>query len=291
MNALIEAQRLRFDCVQVFTANQRQWAVPPLGAAARDAWLAKLADLGWTRRAPARIASHNCYLVNLASPDRALWLRSLRRQRAELERCEALRIPYCVTHPGAHLGCVLPAAGRPGADTTADERAGLRRVAWALDRLHRELPGYRVVTCLETTAGTGTNLGYSFHHLARIREMVAEPRRVGFCFDTCHVTAAGYDMSTDAGAAGVLKEFRRVCGRGQPRVFHLNDSVGAVGSRRDRHAHIGRGACGLSCFRAIVNTPGFARVPKILETPKGMDARGVAWDVRNIRRLKRMEKR
>ena len=279
VNALVEAQRLKMDCVQVFTANQRQWALRPLGEQDRADWLAKLKELGWHRQSARRTVAHNSYLVNLASPDRALWQRSLARQRAELERCEALRIPYCVAHPGAHMGRLA---------VPSDERAGIRRVARALDRIHRDLPGLRVITCLETTVGAGTTLGRTFEQLALIRDMVREPQRVGYCFDTCHVTAAGYDMTTDARAAAVLREFRRVCGRGQPRVFHINDSVGAVGSHRDRHAHIGHGACGLSCFRAIVSAPSFARTPKILETPKGDDGRGTPWDVRNIRRLKRL---
>jgi deoxyribonuclease-4 len=161
----------------------------------------------------------------------------------------------------------------------------------ALDRIHRELSGYRTLTCLETTAGTGTNLGYAFHHLAFIREHVREPERIGFCFDTCHVVAAGYDMATDRAAAAVLGRFGAICGHRHLAVFHLNDSVGAVGSRKDRHAHIGHGSCGLSCFRTIVNRRGFARVPKILETPKGDNERGVAWDLANIRRLKRLIRR
>jgi deoxyribonuclease-4 len=196
-------------------------------------------------------------------------------------------------HPGAHLGRPFRPDGpeEPGGPPTRDERAGLRRVIKALDRVHRDLPGYRVVTCLETTAGAGTTLGYSFEQLAFIREQVGEPERVGYCFDTCHVTAAGYDMTTETGAAAVLRRFDEVCGRRHLRVFHLNDSVGPVGSRRDRHAHIGLGTCGLACFRTIVNSRAFARVPKIIETPKGTNEKGVPWDVVNIRRLKRLLRR
>jgi deoxyribonuclease-4 len=139
--------------------------------------------------------------------------------------------------------------------------------------------------------GAGTNLGYAFHHLAYIRERVREPDRVGFCFDTCHVTAAGYDMTTDKSAKAVLREFDRTCGLRHLRVFHMNDSVGAIGSRSDRHAHIGHGTCGLSCFRAIVNRRSFDRVPKILETPKGATEKGVEWDTVNLRRLRRMARR
>ena len=290
-NALDEAASLGMDCVQVFTKNQRQWKTPPLTDEAADAWLARLADLGWHRlRGPARVVSHNSYLINLASPDQSMQTRSIALQREEITRCERLRIRLCVAHPGAHLGQARP-PGEPHQLTTEpsrDERAGLKRIIRALDRLHRDLPGYRTITCLETTVGSGTNLGYDFRHLAMIREGVDEPDRIGFCFDTCHVTAAGYDMTTDKKAKAVLHEFNTVCGAKHLRVFHLNDSVGAVGSRRDRHAHIGHGSCGLSCFRAILNHGRFRAVPMILETPKERDDKDVPWDIRNIRRLRRL---
>ena len=293
VKALDAARRLRMDCVQVFTRNQRQWNVKPLAQADREAWLAALTDLGWhRRRGAARTVSHASYLINLASPDRALWRRSIALHREELDRCEALRIPLCVLHPGAHKGeprsRTDPGGVGPPRGVTADELAGLRRVVKALDRVHRELPGYRVTTCLETTAGAGTVLGGSFEHLAYIGGHLAEPKRVAWCFDTCHVTAAGYDMTTPRRAAEVLARFNAVCGHRHLRVLHLNDSVGAVGSHRDRHAHIGFGACGLPCFRAVVNCPGLALVPKIIETPKGTDEKGLEWDLRNIRRLKRL---
>ena len=294
VNALIEAQRLRMECVQVFTRNQRRWSARPLGEAECQAWRGRLEALGWhRRRGGARTVSHNSYLINLASPDPVLWRRSLALQRVELERCEALSIPLCVTHPGAHLGRARP-RGEPhplGADPTRDERAGLKRLVKALDRLHRDLPGYRVITCLETTVGAGTTLGYDFNHLAYAHRQVREPQRLGYCFDTCHVTAAGYDMASDSKARAVLQQFNATCGHRHLRVFHLNDSIGGVGSRLDRHTHIGHGCCGLSCFRAILNSRVFARVPKILETPKGINEKGVPWDVANIGRLKRLVRR
>jgi deoxyribonuclease-4 len=294
VHALEEAERLGMDCVQVFTKNQRQWRVSPLRDEDRDAWLSKLRELRWhRRRGPARVVSHNSYLINMASPDPDAWERSVRLQRVELERCETLRIRRCVAHPGAHLSAPRAPGdpnvldGRP----SREERAGLKRIAKALNRLHRELPGYEVVTCLETTVGSGTNLGYDFHHLAAIRDAVREPERVGFCFDTCHVTAAGYDMSTDTGARAVLRQFNAVCGLDRLLVVHANDSVGAIGSRRDRHAHIGHGTCGMSCFRTLVNRRSLDRVPKILETPKDGNQRGEPWDKANIRRLKRLIQR
>lgn len=296
-NALERARALKMDCVQVFTRNQRQWRGPPLARETREAWWDALRDLAWQppaqwrgRRDRGRLVSHNSYLINMASPDEDLWQRSIEAQRSEIERCEALGIALCVAHPGAHRLATRPAGepNRLGEAPTDDERAGLARIVTALDSIHRNLPGYGTITCLETTVGSGTNLGYDFQHLAWIRQHVAEPERVGFCFDTCHVTAAGYDMSSDRKARAVLRLFDEICGLEHLRVFHLNDSVGAVGSRRDRHAHIGQGACGRSCFRIIVNRRAFADVPKILETPKGDNDRGIPWDTVNLRRLKRL---
>lgn len=291
VNALHEAARLELDCVQVFTKNQRQWKAHTPSEADRTAWLDALASMGWTSaKKPGAAVSHNGYLINMASPDDDLRRRSIDLQRCELKNCALLDIPYLVAHPGAHLGAARAPKepnrldGSPG----ADELAGLKRIAAALDELHRDLPGLPVITCLETTVGSGTNLGYDFHHLRIIRDLIAEPERVGFCFDTCHVTAAGYDMTTPAGAAAVIEQFDAVCGLDHLRVFHLNDSVGAVGSRKDRHAHIGQGCCGESCFRAIVNHPWFRAVPKILETPKEDGPGGVPWDVLNMRALKRL---
>jgi len=291
-NALHEAQRLKLDCVQVFTKNQRQWKVSPLKQEQVDEWFSVLKDLGWKTgdAQPVRVVSHNSYLINMASPDPAMRKKSIALQRVELERCEQLGIPLCVAHPGAHLGDALP-AGKPhtiGSPPSWDEQAGLDRIVASLDQLHKELPGYTVQTALETTVGSGSNLGYDFAHLAYIREHVKEPGRIAFCLDTCHVTAAGYDMTTDAGAKAAIEQFDATCGLEHLRVFHLNDSLGAVGSRKDRHAHIGEGTCGKSCFRAIVNHPRFANVPKILETPKEDTEKGTPWDLVNIRRLRRM---
>jgi deoxyribonuclease-4 len=143
-----------------------------------------------------------------------------------------------------------------------------------------------VITCLETTTGSGSNLGYDFGHLGCLRDGVKEPERVGFCLDTCHVTAAGYDMSTPDGAEGVLASFEALCGLEQLYVVHLNDSIGTLGSRLDRHAHIGEGCCGDSCFAAILNHPKLSNRPMILETAKEEDENGRNWDERNMERLR-----
>jgi len=283
------------DCVQIFTKNQRQWQGKALGDAEVRAWRDRLAAVKWHTpsigdRPASRTVSHNSYLINLASPSREAWEKSIAAQRDELQRCERLGIPFLVAHPGGHLGAARPARQPHDlrAPPTPDEQAGLARIVAALDQLHAELPGYQTITCLELTAGSGTHLGYSFEHLRLIRESVRQPERVAFCFDTCHAHAAGYDMTTGPRAAEVLDLWGDCCGCKHLRVVHLNDSQGSLGSRLDRHAAIGAGQCGRACFQALVNHPSLREVPMILETPKGEDDEGMLWDVVNLRRLRRM---
>ncbi|MFO0961674.1 MAG: deoxyribonuclease IV [Phycisphaerales bacterium] len=263
--AVEEALRLGLDCVQIFTKNQRQWTSKPLAPEEAEAFRAAVRAAGWDKHPERRLVSHNSYLVNLASPDPELQRKSHAMQLDELQRCEALGVPNCVMHPGAHMG----AKG-----SAADEAAGIDRLVRALDKLHAETRGFRTVTCIENTVGGGTSLGGPFEHLAQIRERVREPERVAVCFDTCHATAYGHDMTTPAKAKAVWKRFDEVVGLEHLRVFHVNDSVGAVGSHLDRHAHLGTGACGEACFAAIAAKRAFANIPCILETPKEGKLRG-----------------
>ncbi len=281
--AILEAIRLGMDSLQIFTKNQRQWSAPPLSDEQLESWMVALREAGWSD-SPHRIVSHNSYLVNLASPDDQQRNRSITLQRDELQRCEALGIAWCVMHPGAHLG----SPRKPGSpnvlrvDPSADELAGLKRIASGLDEIHRSLRGAKVITCLETTTGSGTNLGYDFSHLAKLRELVSDPDRVGVCLDTCHVVAAGYDMSTTKKASAVLDEFDELCGLENLRVVHVNDSIGELGSRRDRHTHIGQGCCGDACFYGILTRRELRETPMILETPKDDPVGGRDWDLVNI---------
>ena len=266
MHLAIEAAvRLGLDCVQVFTKNQRQWKVKPLAQAEVDAFRAAVKAAGWDRQPERRLVSHNSYLVNLASPDRAMRARSRALQVEEIERCEALGIPSCVMHPGAHLGT----AGDPG-----DEAAGIKRLAAELDAIHRSTRGYRTVTCIENTVGSGTNLGGPLEHLATIRASVAEPDRVAFCIDTCHATAFGHDASTSAKARAFWSHARKALGTGTVRVIHANDSKGALGSHLDRHEHLGQGTCGRAFFASIAHAAALRKVPLIMETPKEGRLRG-----------------
>ncbi|MBL8746624.1 MAG: deoxyribonuclease IV [Phycisphaerae bacterium] len=295
VNALTAAGALRLDTVQVFTKNQRQWSVPPLDAGAAREWLTELKRLGWADRT----VSHDSYLINLASPDDSLWERSIAAMREEIERAAALSIPFLVSHPGAHMI-------KDGA-MTPEERieAGLRRIARAYKRLLKETKGFAVTVCLENTAGGGTTLGRTFEELSRLRELIVEEAggeaegRIGFCVDTCHALAAGYDIAArgadgtersrsegEALGRAMLERFDELCGIDHLRVLHLNDSLGKCGSRVDRHAHIGRGEVSLGAFSAVVNHRGLDSVPMILETPKEDDDRGVPMDTVNVEVLR-----
>ncbi len=291
-NAVKEAVALGLSSVQVFTKNQRQWKTPPLMSEDITLWREALMASGWDQ-VDRRVVSHGSYLVNLASPDPEARKKSIALHRDELERCEALGIGSCVLHPGAHLGTPRKPnePNRLRGEPSDDEKLGLERIASALDELHAGLPGYRVVSCLETTTGSGTNLGYDFAHLARIRELVGDPERVGICLDTCHVVASGYDMSTRAKACAVINEFDDLCSLANLRVVHLNDSEGAMGSRRDRHAHVGEGCCGEECFASILLRRELKRIPMILETPKEGSCDGTAWDLANVARLEAIRNR
>lgn len=257
------------DCVQVFVKNQRQWSARPLRDDEIAAWHAAQQRTGI---APA--IAHATYLINLASPDNAIWQRSIAACADELRRCSALRIRGLVIHPGAHMGC--------------GEAAGCRRVADALRIILDEFDDPIVRPLLEITAGQGTCLGHRLEHLAGMIDRSGRPERIGICFDTCHALAAGYRFDTDETYAATFDELDRRLGIARIECFHLNDSRRECGSRVDRHTHVGEGYVGRSAFRRIVTDPRFRNVPMILETPKGTDNRGRDLDRINLQRLRRL---
>ncbi len=188
-------------------------------------------------------------------------------------RAEQLAIPYVVAHPGAY--------------TTSSEAAGLTRIVRALDELNRQTRGLAARCLLETTAGQGTNIGWRFEHLADILARARDPDRLGVCFDTCHVFAAGYPMATEKQYKATMREFNATVGVRQIRAFHLNDSKKPRGSRVDRHAKIGGGRMGLRPFKWLLADRRFRRVPMYLETPKGTE-KDEELDVINLRTLRAM---
>lgn len=269
--ALDEATSLKLDTVQVFTKNQQQWACRPLPADGVAAWRARLKDLGWE----SRTVSHASYLINLASPDDALWAKSIDLMEEEIRRCDLLSIPYLVHHPGAF--------------TTSSREAGLDRIAAAYKELFNRTKTLSVVSCLENTVGSGSNLGREFTELAALRDLITKPtgrpERFGVCFDTCHAHAGGYDLSSLDKSRAVMAQLDAELGLSWVKVVHVNDSKAAAGSRRDLHEHIGEGTIGLPGFEGVVGHPALKGVPKILETPKGEGTDGTPLDTANLRRL------
>ncbi|MFP4223100.1 MAG: deoxyribonuclease IV [Phycisphaeraceae bacterium] len=268
-NALIEARSLDMDCVQIFTKNQRQWQAPPLKDEQIAQWQAQQAATGIRD-----VVSHDSYLINLASPKEDVRDKSIALYREELVRCEQLGIANLVMHPGSHL--------------KTGEEAGLTRIVEAFDQLHDELPDLAVLTCLEITAGQGTNLGYRFEHLAEIMDRVQASERMGVCLDTAHLLAAGYDLTSAEGARGVLRETDDVVGLDRVRVLHVNDSRTERGSRVDRHEHIGYGHVAEEALAVLLSEPAFAELPKVLETPKADAPDGRPWDAINLEKVRHL---
>jgi deoxyribonuclease-4 len=236
--------------IQVFTQVSNQWQGKMPADADITLFRDKLQASGLHE-----VVSHDIYLINLAAAPGETKEKSLAGFAEEMRRCARLGIGKIVMHPGSHVG--------------DGETVGLGRIVEAFDRLFAMVPEYTGLVLLETTAGQGTNLGYSFGHLREIIHGSAFPDRFGVCYDTCHTFAAGYDITTRDGYEKVFDEFDRQLGIDRLQCFHINDSKKGLGCRVDRHEHIGQGAMGLAGFRFIMNDPRFVRIPKILETPKG----------------------
>ncbi|MGH9868939.1 MAG: deoxyribonuclease IV [Candidatus Polarisedimenticolia bacterium] len=242
------------DAIQLFTHNSNQWRARPLDPGE----VARFRSLQIEKGISPTVA-HASYLINLASPDPALYARSRTALGEELDRCEALGIPYLVIHLGSHMG--------------SGEAEGIGRVAAALDRLLEERPDHAVKVLLETSAGQGQCVGHRFEHLRDILGAMSGQARAGVCLDTCHVFAAGYDLRTEDDYRQVMQELDATVGLARVRVFHLNDCKKDLGCRVDRHEHIGRGFLGVEPFRLLLADPRFDGLPMLLETPKGKDMR------------------
>jgi deoxyribonuclease IV len=262
-HAPARAAALGSHVLQIFTKQPSRWAEPPVTEEERAAYRS-----GLEQHAIGAACAHDSYLINLASPDDALRARSMACFRGELERCVLLGVPFVVTHPGNA--------------TDGDFASGLARNAGAVEEVLSQVDGVTVL--FETTAGCGRVLGASFEELAELMRRIdtALQPRIGVCLDTCHVWAAGYDLRH--AYDDVMNRFGDVIGLDRIRLFHLNDSVGTLGSRRDRHAGIAEGALGDEPFRRLMQDERFRHVPKLLETPKGDDH--TAADRRNLARLR-----
>jgi deoxyribonuclease-4 len=243
------AAAINASAVALFAKNSNQWK----GKELTDDDCALFHKMRTVRP----VFTHASYLINLATTNPEFHRKSIAALTDELDRAERLGAAAVVLHPGAHMG--------------AGAESGIDQIARSLDQIHRALPRHKVVTLLETSAGQGSCIGCSFEELGRIIRLVDEKRRVGICFDTCHVFASGYDLRSSDAYEDTIERLDRDVGLPNVGLFHLNDSKKPLGSRVDRHEHIGDGQLGLESFRLLLNDERFRGIPKLLETPKKIE--------------------
>jgi deoxyribonuclease-4 len=267
--ALEAAAGYGFDAVAMFLRNQRQWQAPPLSDPAVRTFKKTRRRLGI-----GPVVAHGSYLLNLAGevPVRE---KSIAALRDDLRRAGRLGVEFLVIHPGSN----------------SDLQAGIERIVAGLDAAMKGLRHRHPKVLLETTAGQGNCIGHRFEHIAAVLDGVRRADRYGVCLDTAHAWAAGYDLGSSRGARKTLEAFDSIIGLSRLGAIHCNDSLKPLGSRVDRHAHIGKGEIGLAGFRALVRDPRLADVPFILETPKGTrESDNADWDPLNAATLRCLQK-
>ncbi|PLX42613.1 MAG: deoxyribonuclease IV [Deltaproteobacteria bacterium] len=267
VNGLIRGAELGCEAIQIFTKNQRRWNHPPLAEDTAEEFRAAFPKYG-----SPPIASHGAYLLNLAAAENEVAEKTMANLTDELERCRMLRVPYLVLHPGSHGGA--------GVETGVKRIA--KNIGEALSRSGNEV----TTVLLETTSGAGKSVGGEFSHLRDIIAASPMPERLGVCVDTCHIFAAGYELKTREGYEETVEKLSRIVTLERVNFFHLNDSLGELGSKKDRHTHIGKGELGLAPFGFLMNDPRFYEVPMVLETPDGDNGEMDAINLATLRSLK-----
>jgi len=262
--AILRGQQATCDCIQVFNKSNNQWRAKELTTKDVDSFFQTIESTGVTVS-----SSHTSYLINLASPKPDLQAKSFEALKIEMQRCNLLKIPNLVMHPGSHIG--------------NGEDWGIDQIVTNINRMFDELSDNQVVLALEATAGQGSNLGYKFEQLAQIIEGIEDKDHIGVCLDSCHIFAAGYPLIAPSDYLQTMKQFDDTVGYERLEVFHMNDSRREQGSRIDRHEHIGQGHIGVEGFANIVNDKRLKDVPLIIETPKGED---LAEDRENLSLLR-----
>ena len=268
-NAVIRGHQATCDTIQMFNKSSNQWRAKELSDQEVEEFFLQIEKTGVTVS-----VSHTSYLINIASPDKELNKKSSDALKIEMQRCQRLKIPNLVFHPGSHVG--------------TGEEPGMDRISSNINRLMSELPDDSVRLLLETTAGQGSNLGYSFEQLAYMMAKVEDKKRIGVCLDTCHIFAAGYPISEPADYKKTMKRFDDTVGIDNLYIIHANDSLKEFGSKKDRHEHIGKGHIGIDAFANFVNDKRLKNVPMILETPKEDDLKE---DVENLKLLRSLVKK
>lgn len=266
-NAVTAGYKIGCDSVQLFTASPRQWSAKPPDSAAIRTFRRAVEKTGVHP-----LIAHDSYLINLATQKPDLLEKSRQAFLEEMRRAEALGLDFVVTHMGAHTG--------------AGEQAGIATLCESLNWLYRQIPNFRVQVALETTAGQGTCLGGAFEHFPQIFARVNEPERLRVCLDTCHIFVAGYDLRESACVTATLDDFDRQVGLHRLCALHANDAMKGLGSRTDRHAHIGRGTIGDAGFAALLSDPRLPDdLPIIVETPESETMHAVnVWHLRRLAR-------
>ncbi|MCM8795914.1 MAG: deoxyribonuclease IV [Candidatus Omnitrophica bacterium] len=264
---LERAQSLGCNTMQIFSRNPQQWRRSFLSTDEIDKFR--------RRRRISRINPifiHIPYLINLASPNPRLYTASIEAYIEDILEAEALKADYIVTHMGSHKN--------------TSEEAGLARLTSALNTILEKTKNTSVGILLENTAGSGSWLGYKFSHQKKIIAGLKHKERIGLCFDTAHAYLAGYDITTSWGLESTLKEIDKLIGVDLIKLIHLNDAKGKLGSRQDRHEHIGKGSLGKEAIKRIINHPKLRNRPFILETPKKTEEDDIMnlQTVRNLRR-------
>jgi deoxyribonuclease-4 len=262
--ALERGHSIGCEAIQLFTRNNVRWKAKPRTPEELELYRQTLKETGIHP-----VVAHAIYLINLASPDETVRAMSNDAFCEELARCHEAGIPYLVLHPGSHKGTGL--------------EWGIARIAEGIDRAYAEHPEYTAITLLENTAGQGDTIGRTFEELAQIVAQIEASSRIGYCFDTAHALASGYELRTPEGFAETFCRFDEILGLDKLYCVHLNDSKVDLGDERDRHEQIGEGYVGVEAFRMLLNDPRFVHLPMLLETPKGEDLRE---DVENLALLR-----
>ena len=264
--AFTRIRKVKGESLQIFLSNQRQWQTFPLTAEIVEHFHQQ-----WKKANSMPVAAHDSYLINLAAPDPTTLEKSVAAFADELQRAATLGIPFLITHPGSHRGVGV--------------EAGLERFVENMDRAIARSKTSTVTVLIENTAGQGTALGSTFEEISFIIGESQHGNRLGVCFDTSHAFAAGYDLRTRAAYEETFSEFDRIIGLERLKFFHINDSKRPLGSRVDRHEHIGKGEIGLAGFRLLLNDPRFRDHPMVLETPKGKELKEDKANLRVLRSL------
>lgn len=249
-NALIEGQNIGASTTQIFTSNQKQWNGRIFSEDDLARWKDQLAATGITD-----IMSHDSYLINLGSNKTELLAKSRKAFREEIERCLTLGLTYMNFHPGTATG--------------APEEECLDRIVESLLIVQPLLEITKLRLLIEATAGQGSTVGHTFEHLGYLIERTKGKIPIGVCIDTCHIFAAGYDIRDEASWEQTLNTFEKAVGLEHLYAFHVNDSLHPLGSRKDRHANLGKGEIGMKCFEIMMTHPKMHFIPKYLETPNG----------------------